>query len=190
MVGSIESSMNYSLKSDFPQDIFSYKIIDLIKSNQMTGGGSNYFTNFDSISNCIIMILGIILIIIGFYLYWNKNEFQSVNAQIHKLSCDHNNSTCKYNIIYVVEQIQYSKIIDISQSFLFELPNIIVYYQKSDPNIMKLFNHNYTSIGIILIIVGVILFIYSLQLIPLILFKSILDMNIPNSNTKKIYYDE
>lgn len=189
MVNPIESSINYSLKSDFPQDIFSYKIIDLIKSNQMTGGGTNYLTNFDSISNCIIMILGIILIIIGFYLYWDKNEFQKVNAQIHKLSSDNINGMNKYNIVYIVEQIQYSKIIDMSQSFLFESPNIIVYYQKSDPNIMRLFNYNYTSLGLILIIVGIILFIYSLELIPMSFLKYTLS-NGTNTNTKRIYYDE
>jgi hypothetical protein len=172
----MDSIIEYSMNTPINQEnILNSKIITMLKkSNQQIGGDG---TNLYPMTNCIVMIVGIIVIIIGFYLCWNKNDFTSVTGQIQNLSCDSDinsytnfytnsyiNSQCKFNVTYTVANTQYSKVITLDK---LSAPNsstntITVYYKESDPNIMRLYNFNYSVIGIILIIIGAFVLISSI----------------------------
>lgn len=154
MNNSTEYSLNTSiLKTELVNEL---KILDLIKIQDqdylsMIGGGFNN-------SNLIIIIIGIIIIIIGFILYW-YNNWKSTNANVDSLMCD--NSQCKFNIIYNVNQTDYSKIITIDKINKPTTSQITVYYEDSNPNIVRLNNYNY--IGISLIILGILIFLISIN---------------------------
>lgn len=161
----MDSIIDYSLQTPkFNNNILADKIINMLKrDNNMIGGSSENFLN---ISNCLVILVGIIVIIIGFYLCWNKNDFASTNGQIQNLTCESKDysSQCKFNVIYTVGSTQYSKVITLDKS---AAPNpntntITVYYQESDPNIMSLYNYNYSVIGIVLIIIGAFILISSI----------------------------
>jgi uncharacterized membrane protein len=144
-------------ESSINMNILNYKIIDLIKNNNMYGGNDNSNDN----SNCIIMIIGIIIIIIGFVLIYFKNNWIEVEAIIQNKSCDNKNNECKINITYIINSIQYSKIITMAKTDSLNDSIIKIYYQESNPNIIQLYNLNYSIIGISLVIFGSFIFILS-----------------------------
>ena len=159
----MDSIIEYSLNTPkFNDNILNSKIINMLKNdNQLIGGSGD---NISNMSNCVVMIVGIIVIIVGFYLCWNKNDFTTTNAQIQNLSCDTSDysSQCKFNIIYSVGTTQYSKIISLDKSSAPSTNTITIYYKESDPNIMRLYNFNYSVIGIILVIIGAFVLISSI----------------------------
>lgn len=154
----------YGLGQD---NILNSKILTMLKKNNNIYGGGTESSNFSN-SNCIIMVIGILIIIVGFVLCWFKNDWNTTQATIQSFQCT--NSQCKINIIYNVNQTSYTKTI------LLDNPNpptestIPIYYQESNPNIVRLYNFNYSIIGIILIVIGIFVFASSLcnisQLIP------------------------
>ncbi len=158
-----DKSIEYAL--DTPvfsnPNILNQKIIELIKNNNMKGGSG--FDNIDT-SNCISMMIGIIIIIIGFVLLWYKNDLVEMEATILNKSCsdiENNNGECKINITYTVNSIQYSKIVTMPKN---NIPNdsvIKIYYQESEPNSIQLVNPNYSIIGIGSIIIGSFIIIFS-----------------------------
>ena len=161
----MDSIIEYSLNTPkFNDNILNLKIINMLKNNNQLIGGSG--DNFSNMSNCVVMIVGIIVIIIGFYLCWNKNDFMITNAQIQNLSCDTSDysSQCKFNVTYSVGSTQYSKVVTLDKSSAptTNTNTITIYYKESDPNIMRLYNFNYSVIGIILVIIGAFVLISSI----------------------------
>ena len=159
----MDSIIEYSLNTPTINDnILNLKIINMLRiENKMIGGtGDNYM----NMSNYIVILIGIIVIIVGFYLYWNKNDFTTTNGQVQNLSCETSNfnSQCKFNITYTVGSTQYSKVIQLDKSAVPTSNTITVYYKKSDPNVIRLYNFNYSIIGIILVIIGVFILISSI----------------------------
>jgi hypothetical protein len=153
------NSIKYSLNNDIFSDtnILNKKIIDLIKNNNLEGGSSLNKTNSSSVS----LIIGIIVIIIGFVLLWYKNDLVEIDAIIVNRFCD-NNDECKINITYVVDSTQYSKIINLNKNNIPNESNIKIYYQQTEPNSIHLINPNYYIIGISSIILGSFIIIFSL----------------------------
>ena len=148
-------SIEYSLNTPIFQNtnILDKKLLNLIKYD-MQGGGIGLETY-----NCITIIIGIIIIIIGFILLWFKNNLVEIDAIIKTQSYDKNEY--KINITYNVNSIQYSKIITMEEN-----PNtstIKIYYQKSNPNSIQLYNQNYNVIGIGMIIVGIFIMFFSIK---------------------------
>lgn len=158
---SIEYSLNtpvfvnsYSYSN---HDILSKKIFDLAKNNNnLSGGGGGL-----GISNCVALLIGIIIIIVGFVLLWFKNDLVEAEAIIKSQSCD-DGLGCKINIVYTVGDIQYSKIISMDKKNVPNTPTIKIYHQSSNPNSIQLYNINYSIIGIGLIIIGVFVMIFSM----------------------------
>lgn len=169
----MESSIEYSLaspKKEFDNDfILNKKIIEIIKNNNniMIGGGN--------VINWIVIIIGIILIGIGFFLYFNNGSWNSIDASIISIS---NSSNSQSNIFvkYTVNNNTYSKQIQIPSSNIPVSNTITLYYQQSNPNVVSLYNFNYTILSIILGFIGL-----SLIIIPN-LFNS-------NQNSNKNYLD-
>ena len=159
----MDSIMEYSLNTPTINDnILNSKIINMIRrENQLVGGAVD---NFMNTSNCIVLIVGIIVVMVGFYLCWNKNDFITTNGQVQNLSCDTSNfnSQCKFNVTYTVDSTQYSKVITLDKSTAPTSNTITVYYKESDPNVMRLYNFNYSVIGIILVIIGAFVLISSI----------------------------
>ena len=165
----MDSIIEYSLNTPkYNENILGSKIIDMLKKeSQLIGGSGESGDNLSYMSNCIVLIIGIVVIIVGFYLCWNKNDFTSITGQIQNLTCntsDFSSSECKFNVSYTVGSTQYSKVITLDK---LSAPSantntITVYYKESDPNIMRLYNFNYSVIGIILVIIGAFVLISTL----------------------------
>jgi len=159
----LDTSVEYSLNTPFfsNSNILNQKIIELVKNNNMIGGNSSD-TKINT-SNYITLIIGIVIIIIGFVLLWFKNNLVETEAIVMNKSCDNTNiDECKINIKYTINSIQYSKIITINKSNIPNEQTIKIYYSQSDPNSIQLFNPNYSIIGIGSILVGIFIIIFSL----------------------------
>jgi hypothetical protein len=159
-----ELSIEYSL--DTPvfanSNILTKKLFEIVKNNNITGGGISF--GLDT-SNYIGILIGIIIIIIGFVLLWFVNDLVETEATIVTKSCDNNQNdgfSCKLNITYIVDTIQYSKIITIKGSNIYNQSTIKIYYSQSEPNSIQLVNPNYSMIGIGSIILGFFIIIYSM----------------------------
>lgn len=138
-------------------DILSKKIFDLAKNNNnLSGGGFGL-----DMCDCISLLIGIIIIIVGFVLLWFKNDLVEAEAIIKSQSCEEG-LECKINIVYTVGNIQYSKIISMSEKNVPNTPTIKIYYQSSNPNLIQLYNPNHSIIGIGLIIIGIFIMIFSM----------------------------
>lgn len=158
-----DNSIEYSLNTPvfYNPNIFDKKIIEFVKNNNM-GGGNGFYTMYTS--SCISMIVGIIIIIIGFVLLWFKNDLVESEAIVVNRSCGTNSNNmneCKINITYTVDLIQYSKIITMDKSNISDNSTIKIYYQQSEPNSIQLVNPNYSVIGIGLVIVGLFVIAFS-----------------------------
>ena len=163
-------STEYSLSTPIfsNENILNKKILDMVKNHNMIGGG--FSLDFMSI---ILLLLGLILIIVGFVLLWIKNDYIETVAMIVNKDClstnNNSNDECKINIKYTVENIVYSKIISKSETISeskskskSESDNLIkIYYSKSEPNSIILHDLNYSMIGISSIIVGIMIIIFS-----------------------------
>lgn len=154
----MDSLMEYSLNTPIGnyENILNSKILNIIKNNNMVGGSNDN-------SNCIIIIIGIVIIIVGFYLCSCNNDWISTEAQIQNTSCD--KTKCKINITYTANTIQYSKTISMDKSNIPSSSTITIYYQESNPNIMRLYNFNYSIIGVVLITLGFVVLISSIYCI-------------------------
>ena len=152
---SIEYSLNTPVFST--PNILEQNIFDLIRNNNM-GGGGGYGLDM---SNCISLLIGLIIIIIGCVLLWFKNDLVEAEGIITSQSCDEG-SVCKINITYIVDSTQYSKIISMNKNNIPDTSTIKIYYQSLNPNEIQLYNPNYSIIGIGMIIIGVFIMIFSM----------------------------
>lgn len=162
---SIEYSLNTPVYAN--SNILNKKLFEMIKNNNMNGGGGNMYGGLYS-SNCIGILIGLILIIIGFIFLLLKNDLVETEAKIITKSCVNNgingiNRDCKLNITYIVDTTQYSKIITIPESNVLNESTLKIYYSHSEPNSIQLHNINYSSIGIGLLVVGSIILIFSVS---------------------------
>lgn len=181
----MDSSNEYSL--DTPKlnnNILTSKILNLIqKNNVMIGGNENNLNNSNN-TICVI-IIGLILIILGFYLCWDKNNYIQITGQIQNISCDKSKylpeylSECRFNLTYIVGTTQYSKVITMNEKAIPSTNTIQIYYQETDPNIIKLHDLNYNIIGIILIIIGSLILVSKLYCSNY--SNNIIESNIPES---------
>jgi len=151
--------MEYSLNTPINNynNMLDLKIINIIKNNNMIGGIGGTEQNF-----IFIIIIGIIIIIIGFYLYFNKDDLICTKAKINNIICNPTSnlkSECKINITYLANKIHYSKTIIIDNSIVPPIQEsmITIYYKQSNPNIVRLYNFDNSIIGISLIIIGIII---------------------------------
>jgi hypothetical protein len=151
---SIEYSLNTPVLSD--KNILNCNLIELIKNNNMKGGSSY----MDS-SNNISLLIGIVIIIIGFVLLWFKNDWIETEAIIKTQTCL-DSDKCKINITYIVDSIEYSKIITIEKNNIINIPKIKIYYQKINPKSIELYEPNYSITGISMIIIGALVMIFSI----------------------------
>lgn len=161
--------MNNLIKhSLFSSDFYNFNlnndtiIFDLIKNelyNQndliQLGAGptNNIYIN-------VIMIIGIILIIVGIILYFYKDDWKATIGTINSIKKVNNSKKYNLDIIYVVNNIKYSKII--TQDKTYNSETITIYYKESNPNEISLYENNYITIGIILAIIGILMFIFSI----------------------------
>lgn len=149
---SIEFSLNTPLINN--SNILEKKIFDLLKTSNMIGGSTGLGTY-----NCIKLLIGIIIIIIGFILLIFKNDLVETEAIIKIKSCD--DKECKININYIIKDVQYSKIITINKNNYSNGNKIKIYYHESNPNSIQLYKINYSLLGIVMIIVGIFIIIFS-----------------------------
>lgn len=159
-----EISTEYSLNTpNFfnENNILNKKILDMAKNskNNMVGGGFGL-----DLITIITLLISIVMIIIGFVLLWNKNDLMELEAIIVNKDCANSDNDCRINIKYTVENTQYSKILTISKSnnlINTESSTIKIYYSKSEPNSITLYNPNDSMIGIGLIVIGIVIIIFS-----------------------------
>lgn len=155
----MDSFNDFSLNTpnNFNDNILNKKIFSLIKNDKMYGGGNTNNTN------CFTLIIGIIIIIIGFILCWFKNDWIGIKADIMNISCTNQNeiansiikfNDCNVSIKYKVNTIEYSKIIIMNKLDIPAEKSIKIYCLESDPNTIRLYNFNYSVMGIILILFG------------------------------------
>ena len=155
--------LQYIIGKNYKENIINQILYTLIKNKNIYGGGGyNNLNNY----NMIIIISTILIITVGILLCLYKSDYKIIEATIINIFCD-NLSECKFNIIYTVNTIQYSKIIVLPKSNNTKkiINNIIpIYYKKSNPNIISLTDFNYLTIGLSLIVLGFFILIwYSLQ---------------------------
>jgi hypothetical protein len=164
----MDSLIEFSLNTpnNFDNNILNKKILSLFKNNKMYGGGE-YYDNAD----CFTLIIGVIILIIGFVLCWYKNDWIEIKADIKNISCINNNNSntlikqndCNVAITYTFNSIQYSKIITMSKSDIPTNNYIQIYCLETNPNVMRLYNFNYSVIGIILILIGAFILVSSIS---------------------------
>ena len=150
-----DKSTEYSLDTPIfsNQNILNHKIASLFGNNIMSGGDENNNTSGFGYPN---LLIGIIVIIIGFVLLFYKNDLVESEALILNSSCNDNKNKneCKINIIYSVNSTKYSKILDVNKNDIPNNPIIKIYYQQSNPNSVQLTNPDYSIVGISMIIIG------------------------------------
>ena len=155
---SIEYILSTPTITNSNENILSKKILDLMENSNMSGGG----IGLKDMSNCISLLIGIIIIIIGFILLWFKNNLVETEAIIKTKSCDEDTG-CKINIIYTVNSIQYSKIINVCKSNVPDTPTIKIYYQSLNPNLIELYDPNFFIIGIGMLVIGLLVIIVTIE---------------------------
>lgn len=138
-------------------NILSKKIFDMMELN-IKGGSNNCF----SLESSIIFLLGIIIAIIGTFLLWSKNDLIETSSIILSKSCS-NTDDCKINIIYNVNSMVYSKIINISKNDILNTNKLKIYYSKMDPNIIYLDDTDNSMIGLGLLVVAIFIIVNSNQ---------------------------
>lgn len=117
------------------------------KLNNQRGGGNDNIINF-----CFHYIIGIILIIIGFLLYNSQDQWTKTTGKIIDVNC--NFDSCASTIKYNVNNIEFKKnIVNLGKPY--KVSDMIeVIYDKTNPNIFKLYEFNYKYIGIIILLIG------------------------------------
>ncbi len=157
--------MEFSLDTpnNLNDNILNKKIFSLIKNDMMRGGYGNADGNSDGYidsSYCVTLIIGVVIVIVGVVLCWFKNDWVEIKADVKNVSCTESDN-CNISITYIVNSIQYSKIITINKSEVPTNSHVRIYYQESEPNVIKLYNFNYPVIGIGLIVLGIFILISS-----------------------------
>jgi hypothetical protein len=119
--------------------------------NQM-GGGDGYG---DSIFNKYIhLVIGIILIVLGIILIKSEEEWGEINGIIKNMKQNDENSYWLL-VEYNVSDTQFiKKVIGYNNNYKIN-DNIKISYNKTNPNIIKLYKFNYKYIGMIVGLIGI-----------------------------------
>ncbi len=123
-----------------------------IKDKLIQGGGGSIYFNY------VNLILGIVLITLGFISLFYNNFWIETDASILKVSPS--KFETKLLIKYVVNKLEFTKILLLTEKINYKSgDNIKIFYDKNDPNLIKtaLFNHKIT--GSILMLIGIYLVI-------------------------------
>jgi len=181
--------MNNLIKhSLFTSDFYNFNlnndtnILDLI-NNELNNQNDFIQLGAGSINNIyinVIMIIGIILIIVGIILYFYKDDWKATIATINSIRKINNSKKYDFDIVYIVNNIKYSKII--TQDTTYNSETITIYYKESNPDVISLYENNYATIGIILAIIGVLMFIFTIY--------TNLNNNNNNNNGESFYSSE
>ena len=117
------------------------KLSSLYKNKIMRGGGE--------LMDCINikLIIGILLLIVSIIFIHINSPYNSTNANILKK----NNNLML--IEYYVNDVRYEKILE-KQT---DEDIIEIYYEKLNPNLIRLYQINYTLIGIIILAIAIYL---------------------------------
>ncbi len=116
-----------------------------IKDKIIQGGGGYSMVNY------INLLIGIVMIIIGMMCMFYEKFWNTIDAQILKI---------KENdmlIGYEINNIYFTKLINTYVNNYKEGDKIKIYYDKSDPNIVKTNMFNHKIIGTIIITIGMYL---------------------------------
>lgn len=117
-----------------------------------SGGGDNMW------SGILHLLIGIILITVGFILYKSQNQWNKTDAKI--LEIIPNNKYLNLKISYQISEStninSIIKNVTVPKSDYRLNEEITIYYDKSDPNIIKVKELNYKYLGIIIGTIGVL----------------------------------
>ncbi len=116
-----------------------------IKDKIIQGGGGSSMVNY------INLLIGIIMIIIGMICMFYEKFWKTTEAQIVKIK--ENNMLIGYEI----NNVYFTKLISTYTNNNKEGDKIKIYYDKSDPNIIKTNMLNHKIIGTIIIVIGIYL---------------------------------
>ena len=117
--------------------------------NQTSGGGEG-----DSIFyKYVHLVIGIILIILGIILIKAEEEWGEINGLIKNMKLNDENSYILL-VEYNVSNIKFiKKVIGYNNNYKIN-DNIKILYNKTNPNIIKLYKFNYKYIGLIIGLIG------------------------------------
>ena len=128
-------------------DFENTKLFNFIIQN----GGSNYNINLN-------FIISIILITISLIIFYIKSSFVLCNGKITNIITNFTN--CILTIKYNINNITYNNNIVIPYCNKYSInQNIQILYNSSDFNNIEIYNSNYLSLSILLIIVALSLMI-------------------------------
>ena len=129
---------------------------------------SNNIKEKKHIINTFLVILATILIIVGIFFivkdYIDENNAIKIEATIKEHPID----TTTYTVTYIIESKEYEKIIKLNHKDLTVNDKVEIKYHKNNPNII--IHNEHLVLSIILILVSIILYIYSLK--PLIKYNN------------------
>lgn len=115
------------------------------------GGGSTYLSYLNLLISMILFTIGLIC------MFYDK-FWESIEAKILYVKKFRGEA---YIIVgYIVNNIEFTKIIPVSSKSVYNIGDQIkIFYDKKDPNIVKLNMINHRIIGLVLIIIGIYLII-------------------------------
>ena len=129
---------------------------------------SNNIKEKKHIINTFLVILATILIIVGIFFiikdYIDENNAIRIEATIKEHPID----TTTYTVTYIIESKEYEKIIKLNRKDLTVNDKVEIKYHKNNPNII--IHNEHLILSIILILVSIIFYIYSLK--PLIRYNN------------------
>ncbi len=125
----------------------------LIKDKMIQGGGGGssylYYVN---------LLIGIILITIGMICMFYDKFWESTEAKI--LGVKNVQGETDLLIGFEVDNKMFTKLVSISSKSQYNIGDKInIYYEKKDPNIIKLNMYNHKIIGLLLVLIGIYLII-------------------------------
>lgn len=118
------------------------------KLMNQTGGGDSIFYKY------VHFVIGIILIILGIILIKSEEEWGEIDGIIKNIKQNDENSYWLL-IEYNVSNTQFiKKVIGYNNNYKIN-DNIKISYNKTNPNIIKLYKFNYKYIGLIVDLIGI-----------------------------------
>jgi hypothetical protein len=118
-----------------------------IKDKLIQGGGGS------SIITYINLIIGLMLMVIGIILLFNNKFWDSTLAEIIKI----NEVSNEKNLLikYQINDVYFRKIISLNTKKIYKVGDkMIIFYEKTNPNIIKLNIYGNKWVGVLLIIIS------------------------------------
>jgi hypothetical protein len=120
------------------------------KLMNQTGGGDTYFNMY------IHYFIGIILLVVGIMLIKSYEEWEKTTGIIRGIQLNSDGKSYSMLIEYIVSNTKLLKrVIESGKNNNYKINDeIIIYYDKNEPNIFKIHQFNYKYIGMIVGIIG------------------------------------